>query len=249
MLAAATTASLPPPLRRSSRATSLGAPHGCEAGARSLTPRPRSRRTLACRAELQQDAPFVAAIGACVLASLALPPARVRGEAAEEEDDGEFGATDTRMGVMAIISFLPYFNWLSWVFAWLDSGRKLYLLYAAVYLAPYLRTNLSLSPDESWLPVASIFICILHVQLEAGIRNGDIEGFMFFQKAQNLLFPNAMKEKDGHRANKRESLRTGHRGNSRIPSAHESREKLRNSAIFKKRLDEPDEKQKKSDWH
>ncbi|EMS55795.1 hypothetical protein TRIUR3_27923 [Triticum urartu] len=122
---------------------------------------------------------------------------RVRGEAAEEEDDGEFGATDTRMGVMAIISFLPYFNWL----------------------------------------------------LEAGIRNGDIEGFMFFQKAQNLLFPNAMKEKDGHRAKKRESLRTGHRGNSRIPSAHESREKLRNSDIFKKKLDEPDEQQKKSDWH
>uniref|UniRef100_A0A453CXT9 Uncharacterized protein n=1 Tax=Aegilops tauschii subsp. strangulata TaxID=200361 RepID=A0A453CXT9_AEGTS len=91
---------------------SLGAPHGCEAGARSLHPRPRSRRTLACRAELQQDAPFVAAIGACVLASLVLPPARVRGEAAEEDDDGEFGATDTRMGVMAIISFLPYFNWL-----------------------------------------------------------------------------------------------------------------------------------------
>jgi hypothetical protein len=51
-------------------------------------------------------------MGACVLASLALPPPRARGEAAEEEDDGEFGATDTRMGVMGIISFLPYFNWL-----------------------------------------------------------------------------------------------------------------------------------------
>jgi hypothetical protein len=29
-----------------------------------------------------------------------------------EEEDGDFGATDTRMGVMGIISFLPYFNWL-----------------------------------------------------------------------------------------------------------------------------------------
>lgn len=39
-------------------------------------------------------------------------------------------------------------------------------------------------------------------------------------------------------------------GNRRIPSAHESREKLRNSDIFKRRLDEPnDEKQNKSDWN
>jgi hypothetical protein len=38
--------------------------------------------------------------------------------------------------------------------------------------------------------------------------------------------------------------------NTRIPSAHESREKLRNSDIFKRRLDDPnDEKPKKSDWH
>jgi hypothetical protein len=42
-----------------------------------------------------------------------LPPPRSRGEAGDEvEDEGEFGATDTRMAVMGIISFLPYFNWL-----------------------------------------------------------------------------------------------------------------------------------------
>jgi hypothetical protein len=41
----------------------------------------------------------------------------------------------------------------------------------------------------------------------------------------------------------------GHHSNTRIPSAHESREKLRNSDIFKRKLDEPnDEKSKKSDW-
>ncbi|KQJ84253.1 uncharacterized protein LOC100846877 [Brachypodium distachyon] len=245
----ATTACLPLLLRRSPRPTPLSSSHDFQGLASPTHPRPR-RRTLACRAELQQDAPFVAAMGACVLASLALPQPRIRGEAGEEEDEGGFGATDTRMGVMGIISFLPYFNWLSWVFAWLDSGRRLYLVYAAVYLAPYLRTNLSLSPDESWLPIASIFICILHVQLEAGIRSGDIEGFTFVEKAQKLLFPNPMKAKDGHRGKKRESLRTGHRSNTRIPSAHESREKLRNSDIFKRKLDEPnDEKQKKSDWH
>jgi hypothetical protein len=42
----------------------------------------------------------------------------------------------------------------------------------------------------------------------------------------------------------------GDRHNRRIPTAHESRERLRNSDIFKRKLDDPnDEKQKKSDWN
>ncbi|CAL5015227.1 unnamed protein product [Urochloa decumbens] len=201
---ASTAAALRPPLRRvRGGAFPSGASHGGTRGAIPLFPRPR-RRALACRADLQQDAPFAAAIGACVLASLVLPPPRPRGEEGEEvEEGGEFGATDTRMAVMGIISFLPYFNWLSWIFAWLDSGRRRYLVYAAVYLAPYLR-----------------------------------------------IFPSAAKEKDGHRGNKRDSIGMGDRHNRRIPSAHESRERLRNSDIFKRKLDEPnEEKQNKSDWN
>ncbi|KAF8702602.1 hypothetical protein HU200_032988 [Digitaria exilis] len=248
---ASTAASLRPPLRRiRGGASPLAASRAVICGANPLFPRTR-RRTLACRADLQQDAPFAAAIGACVLSSLVLPPPRPRGEAGEEVDEeGELGATDTRMAVMGIISFLPYFNWLSWIFAWLDSGRRRYLVYAAVYLAPYLRTNLSLSPDESWLPIASIFICILHIQLEAGIRSGDIESFNFMERARKLIFPSAAKEKDGRRGNKRDSIGMGDRDNRRIPSAHESRERLRNSDIFKRKLDEPSEdKQNKSDWN
>ncbi|GJN26613.1 hypothetical protein PR202_gb14557 [Eleusine coracana subsp. coracana] len=239
-------ASLPPPLRRIPPGATLRSSHGGAGVLNPLRPRP-GRRAFVCRADLQQDAPFVAAIGACVLASLAFPPRRPRGD--DEDEEGEFGATDTRMGVMGIISLLPYFNWLSWIFAWLDSGKRRYLVYAAVYLAPYLRTNLSLSPEESWLPIASIFICILHIQLEAAIRNGDIESFQFVERAWNLLFPSAAKEKDAYHGNKRDSIRTGQRPNKRIPSAHESRERLRNSDIFKRRLDDPiDEKRNKSDW-
>ncbi|GJN08697.1 hypothetical protein PR202_ga26649 [Eleusine coracana subsp. coracana] len=66
-------ASLPPPLRRFPRGATLSASHGGAAGLYPLRPRPR-RRALVCRADLLQDAPFAAAIGACVLASLALPP-------------------------------------------------------------------------------------------------------------------------------------------------------------------------------
>ena len=108
---ATTAASLRPPLRRF---PSVSSPLGTSHGGASLLPW-RRRRSLACRADLQQDAPFAAAIGACVLASLVLPPPRPRGEAVEEvEEEGEFGfgASDTRMAVMGIISFLPYFNWL-----------------------------------------------------------------------------------------------------------------------------------------
>nr|CAB3485558.1 unnamed protein product [Digitaria exilis] len=196
---ASTAASLRPPLRRiRGGASPLAASRAVICGANPLFPRTR-RRALACRADLQQDAPFAAAIGACVLSSLVLPPPRPRGEAGEEVDEeGELGATDTRMAVMGIISFLPYFNWL----------------------------------------------------LEAGIRSGDIESFNFMERARKLIFPSAAKEKDGRRGNKRDSIGMGDRDSRRIPSAHESRERLRNSDIFKRKLDEPSEdKQNKSDWN
>ncbi|EXB81857.1 hypothetical protein L484_015331 [Morus notabilis] len=64
-----------------------------------------------CRAELSHDAPFIAAIGACMLSSLVLPVAG----APDDDEDGEDAAidsTDARCGVMRIISFIPYFNWL-----------------------------------------------------------------------------------------------------------------------------------------
>jgi len=31
------------------------------------------------------------------------------------------------------------FCWQSWVFAWLDTGKRRYAIYSLVYLAPYLR--------------------------------------------------------------------------------------------------------------
>ncbi|KAB2608917.1 hypothetical protein D8674_012085 [Pyrus ussuriensis x Pyrus communis] len=102
-----------------------------------------------CRAEFSNDAPFAASIGARMLSSLWGSP---------------MDSTDARFAVMGIVSFIPYFNWLSWIFAWLDTGKRRYAVYALVYLVPYLRTNLSLSPEESWLPVASIVFCIIHVQ-------------------------------------------------------------------------------------
>lgn len=140
-----------------------------------------------CRAELVHDAPFAAAIGACVLTSLVAP---IHSMGSEDEDgSGAIDSTDARFAVMGIIGFIPYFNWLSWVFAWLDTNRPRYLVYSIVYLAPYLRTNLSLSPDESWLPIASILLCIIHIQLEASIRNGDFDGFAFFNEASKLISP------------------------------------------------------------
>lgn len=63
-----------------------------------------------CRAELSHDAPFAAAIGACVLNSLifSIPS----GGADDEDGGGAIDSTDARFAVMGIISFIPYFNWL-----------------------------------------------------------------------------------------------------------------------------------------
>ncbi|KAL4570604.1 hypothetical protein LXL04_026262 [Taraxacum kok-saghyz] len=158
-----------------------------------------------CRAELMHnDAPFLVAIGSSVLNSLVFP---LPGGPIEEDGDSMIDSAGARFAVMGIISFIPYLNWMSWVFAWMETGDKRYAIYAIVYLAPYLRfyklliiyfmkipssricepwlinmaidcdyrTNLSLSLDESWLPIASIVLCILHIQLEASIKNASLK--------------------------------------------------------------------------
>lgn len=177
------------------------------------------------RAELVHDAPFAAAIGACVLTSLVSP---ILTTGAEDEDGGgAIDSTDARLAVMAIIGFIPYFNWLSWVFAWLDTSRPRYLVYSIVYLAPYLRTNLSISPEESWLPIASILICIIHIQLEASIRNGDLEGFAFFNEASKLVSP-FIGNKDSPLKNHRKSSQGRSKKHAGLPpSAKERRHGFR----------------------
>ncbi|KAK2981914.1 hypothetical protein RJ640_019134, partial [Escallonia rubra] len=126
-----------------------------------------------CRAELSNDAPFAVAIGACILNSLAFPIPSGDGV---DDGDSVIDSSDARFAVMGIISFIPYFNWLTWVFALLDTRSRRYAV-----------TNLSLSPEESWLPIASIIFCIIHVQLEASIRNGDLEGFKLFNETAKHL--------------------------------------------------------------
>ncbi|KAK9048931.1 hypothetical protein SSX86_032102 [Deinandra increscens subsp. villosa] len=131
-----------------------------------------------CKAVLLQEAPLAGAIGACVLNSL-ISPIPV-GPNDNEDGESMIESADARFAVMGIISFIPYFNWMSWVFAWMDTGDKRYVAYAMVYLAPYLSSNLSVLPDESWLPIASILLGILHIQLEASIKNGDLQNFPLF---------------------------------------------------------------------
>ncbi|XP_057450144.1 uncharacterized protein LOC130741309 [Lotus japonicus] len=154
-----------------------------------LKPKPN----FTCQAVFSDDAPFAAAIGACMLTSLLFPVTLL--PVPEEEEDA-ITPTDARFAVMGIISFIPYFNWLSWVFAWLDTRKPRYAVFALVYLAPYLRTNLSISPEESWLPIASILFCIVHIQLEASIRNGDIQGFRLFRNIGDQ--PSSSAGKSGH---------------------------------------------------
>ncbi|XP_074580159.1 uncharacterized protein LOC141836547 [Curcuma longa] len=203
------------------------------------------RRSGVCRAELLHDAPFAVAIGACVLNSLIFPvPA---GESEDEEGGGGIDSTDTRFAVMGIISFIPYFNWLSWVFAWMDSGRQRYLVYSIVYLAPYLRSNLSLSPEESWLPIASIFVCILHIQLEVSIRNGDVQSIKFFDEAlkpfsQTITKRDVESKRHQHHPKKDDSK------HMKLPSSQGLREKLKEWDNSRKEDEElEDERKDKQD--
>ncbi|KAF4351080.1 hypothetical protein F8388_013185 [Cannabis sativa] len=185
------------------------------------------RQGLCRAAELSHDAPFAVAIGASIVSSLFFP---VTGK--EDEDDGDSGldSTDSRLAVMSIISFIPYFNWLSWVFAWLDSGEKRYAVYSLVYLVPYFRSNLSLSPDESWLPIASIILGIIHIQLEMSIRNGDIQTFRLFGEASKSV-SKPSKHNDSLKNDFQRTAADGGKKNNEqrnLPSSNEqSRNKLR----------------------
>ncbi|XP_014520038.1 uncharacterized protein LOC106777046 [Vigna radiata var. radiata] len=171
-----------------------------------------------CKAVFTDDAPFAAAIGACMFTSLLLPVAASRED--DEDADSAVTTTDARLAVMGILSFIPYFNWLSWVFAWLDTGKRRYAVYALVYMAPYLRSNLSLSPEESWLPIASILFCIVHIQLEASIRNGDIQGFQLFRNVADQLPSNNRKK--SHVNQHQETTEEGStKGKKNLPHAQE----------------------------
>ncbi|KAF8047223.1 hypothetical protein N665_3141s0003 [Sinapis alba] len=155
---------------------------------------------LICRADFSQEAPLASAIGACILSSFVFPVAKRVEDEEEEEENSAIVSTDMRLAAMGIISFIPYFNWLSWVFAWLDTGKTRYSLYALAYLLPYLSSNLSISPEESWLPITSIFLGIIHVQLEASIANGDVQTLAFFRdtskKTTHFHKKHSSKEKD-----------------------------------------------------
>lgn len=61
-----------------------------------------------CRAEFSRDTPFAVAIGASILSSLLLPNTAQM----DEDRESAIDSTDTRLTVMGIISFIPYFNWL-----------------------------------------------------------------------------------------------------------------------------------------
>ncbi|KAA3457014.1 zinc finger matrin-type protein [Gossypium australe] len=78
-------------------------------------------------------------------------------------------------------------------------------------------SNFSLSPEDSWLPIASILFCIVHVQLEASIRNGDLQGFQIFSEAAKHLSSRS-REEDEHFKGYNEPEKREHRN---LPDAEE----------------------------
>lgn len=71
----------------------------------------RRIQTGECRAQLIEDAPLAATIGACMLSSLILPNAPAASDE-EEEDHAAMSSFDVKFAVMGILTFIPYFNWL-----------------------------------------------------------------------------------------------------------------------------------------
>uniref|UniRef100_A0A803LWQ8 Uncharacterized protein n=1 Tax=Chenopodium quinoa TaxID=63459 RepID=A0A803LWQ8_CHEQI len=182
------------------------------------------RRSGMCRAELQQDAPFAIAIGACVLNSLLFSDTAV---SSPEDEDAAVSSTDARFTVMTIIGFIPYFNWLSWIFALMDTGKRRYAVYALVYLAPYFSTSKVLIFKFLYL----IDQC-LHSQLEASIRSGDLDGFNFFNKAAKSRGLAKKHDHIKHPEEMQEEARG--KGNMKLPLGQQSRDEIRKWRVTRK---------------
>ncbi|KAG6504078.1 hypothetical protein ZIOFF_036406 [Zingiber officinale] len=230
------------------------------------------RRSGVCRAELLHDAPFAFAIGACVLNSLIFPVPAGESEDEEggggiDSTDTRFAV----MGIISFIPYFNWLVKLldivlgsfvmpemillnfffsfslsssqSWVFAWMDSGRQRYLVYSIVYLAPYLRSNLSLSPEESWLPIASIFVCILHIQLEVSIKNGDVQSIKFFDEALKP-FSQMIKKRDIESKRHQHRPKEDDSKHMKLPSSHGLREKLKEWDNSRKENEELEDERK-----
>ncbi|GAQ81351.1 hypothetical protein KFL_000780130 [Klebsormidium nitens] len=136
----------------------------------------RKRRRRATSAVWQDDAPYAIAIGvtiAVTAAPLIFPvPWSVKAAVDEKkrfDDFNTMGDEDTKYTAMAVISFLPLFNWLAWVLAWLDSSDPRYALYAAVYLAPWVKSGLNFT--DSWLPLGAVALGAAHVQLDRYVQS------------------------------------------------------------------------------
>ncbi|KAF8379774.1 hypothetical protein HHK36_029223 [Tetracentron sinense] len=99
------------------------------------------------------------------------------------------------------------------------------------------RTNLSLSPEESWLPIASIVFCIIHIQLEASIRNGDLKGFQLFNEALKYISP-LTKKKNTHFQDHQGISKKGRE--KELMSAQELRDEIRGWEIPERTVDDPE---------
>ncbi|QHO11171.1 hypothetical protein HN51_068997 [Arachis hypogaea] len=79
------------------------------------------------------------------------------------------------------------------------------------------KSNLSISPEDSLLPIASILFCIVHIQLEASIRNGDIQGFQLFRNVTDQF-----SSKKGHLNHHQEISKQGMaKDNKNLPSTQD----------------------------
>ncbi|KAK9793713.1 hypothetical protein WJX73_005632 [Symbiochloris irregularis] len=84
-----------------------------------------------------------------------------RGQAQDAEDEESRGV---QWGVMSVISFLPLFDWLAWVFAAQEDPERgqEYYTFAFLYALPILTNGL----QQDAFTIAAVLACAAHVQVE-----------------------------------------------------------------------------------
>lgn len=131
-----------------------------------LLQRRRLRNRPCSRAELSQDAPFVVAIGACILSSLVLPLPSAPND--DEESNSVIDTADARFAVMGIISFIPYFNWLVSFFYFNFTPNHIYTtiffsywLYSSSWAVNYCLCLCRAGCLRGWILGGGVILCML----------------------------------------------------------------------------------------
>lgn len=111
-------------------------------------------------ASLATGVGILAALGWSAIPVIPSPKGNDPSSKAVSEEDAE----GVKWGLMSVISCLPIFNWLAWIFAGFEDEERATFYYALATL--YAIPQVSAGFQPNWFSIATLIAGVAHVQVE-----------------------------------------------------------------------------------